>query len=99
VGQRPTVRVFPEAREELDAAAQWARAKVEAGAARIGVVVPELGQRRKEVARVFARTLHPGHNLPDAERRALPFNISLGAPLEDYPLVRAALSLHGARRR
>ena len=87
------LRVFPSAREELEAAAQWARAKLETGAARIGVVVPELAERRKEVARVFARTLHPGHNLPDAERRAPPFNISLGAPLADYPLVRAALSI------
>jgi probable DNA repair protein len=86
-------RVFPSAREELDAAAQWARAKLEAGAKRIGVVVPELGLRRKEVARVFARSLQPGHNLPDAARRALPFNISLGAPLADYPIVRAALSI------
>ena len=87
------LRIFPSAREELDAAAQWARVKFEAGAARIGVVVPELGQRRKEVVRVFSRTLHPAHNLPAAERRALPFNVSLGAPLSDYPLVRAALSL------
>jgi len=93
VGQRPTLRVFPSAREELDAAAQWARAKFEAGATRIGVVVPELGLRRKEVARVFARSLQPGHNLPDATPRALPFNISLGAPLADYPLARAALSI------
>ncbi len=90
---KPGRRVFPSAREELDAAAQWARAKLEAGAKRIGVVVPELGQRRKEVARVFARTLHPAHNLPSAERKVLPFNISLGAPLADYPLVRAALSI------
>lgn len=87
------LRIFPSAREELDAAAQWARARVEAGAARIGVVVPELGLRRKEVVRVFSRTLHPGHNLPAAERRALPFNVSLGAPLADCPIVRAALSL------
>jgi len=93
VGQRPTLRVFPSAREELDAAAQWARARLEAGAKRIGVVVPELGLRRKEVVRVFARTLHPCHNLPGNERKALPFNVSLGAPLADYPLVRAALSI------
>jgi hypothetical protein len=46
---------FPSAREELEAAVSWARARLEAGAKRIGVVVPELGQRRKEVARVFAR--------------------------------------------
>ena len=81
------------AREELEAAAQWARARLEAGTRRIGVVVPELGQRRKEVVRVFARTLCPAHNLPGAERRSLPFNVSLGAPLADYPLVRAALSI------
>ncbi len=84
---------FPSAREELEAAASWARAKLEAGAKRIGVVVPELGQRRKEVARVFARVMHPGRNLPGAEQKALPFNISLGAPLADYPLARAALSI------
>jgi probable DNA repair protein len=108
---------FRSAREELEAAAQWARARLEASgtreasaqsgasaklddsasaaarAMRIGVVVPELGQRRKEVVRVFARTLQPAHNLPGEERKALPFNVSIGAPLADYPLVRAALSI------
>ena len=94
VGQGPTVRVaFRSAREELEAAAQWARARLEAGAKRIGIVVPELGQRRKEVVRVFARILNPSHNLPGEERKILPFNVSIGAPLGDYPLARAALSI------
>ncbi len=113
---------FPSAREELEAAASWARAKLKSftlpplpqrdrgtlGAeqragdkgtleaeqrVRIGVVVPDLGQRRKEVARVFARVMHPARHLPGAERKALPFNISLGAPLADYPLAHAALSI------
>jgi len=86
-------RVFPSAREELESAARWARAKLEGGAARIGVVVPRLGERRREVVRVFARTMRPDYNLPGREKRALPFNVSLGAPLVDYPLVRAALSI------
>jgi len=86
-------RVFASARSELDAAAQWARAKLEAGAQRIGVVVPELERRRREVVRVFSRVMRPDYNLPGAETRALPFNVSLGAPLSDYPLVRAALSI------
>jgi len=86
-------RVFTSAREELDAAAQWARARLEAGARRIGVVVPELGERRREVMRVFSRTMQPAHNLPGNERKPLPFNVSLGAPLADHPLVRAALSI------
>jgi ATP-dependent helicase/nuclease subunit B len=98
--------IFTSAREELDAAAQWARAQLEADLAaplpqeeragkrlRIGVVIPDLGERRKEVARVFSRVMHPGHNLPGAKPTAMPFNISLGAPLADYPLVRAALSI------
>lgn len=92
-GHGPTVRVFPSAREELDAAAQWARAKLEAGAARIGVVVPGLERRRREVLRVFSRVMRPDYNLPGREARALPFNVSLGAPLADYPLVHAALSI------
>ncbi|MEX0959515.1 MAG: PD-(D/E)XK nuclease family protein [Burkholderiales bacterium] len=96
---------FPSAREELEAAAQWARAKLEMHIApppgpdiadrslRIGVVVPDLGQRRREVARVFARVMHPSRHLPGATRPAVPYNISLGAPLDDYPLARAALSI------
>ncbi len=84
---------FPSAHEELEAAASWARTKLESGAKRIGVVVPELGQRRKEVARVFARIMHPARNLPGAGQTAPPFNVSLGAPLVDYPLAHVALSV------
>jgi probable DNA repair protein len=84
---------FASAREELERAADWARVKLEAGAKRIGVVIPELGQRRKEVARVFARIVDPAYNLPGAERKVLPFNISLGTPLADYPVAHAALSI------
>lgn len=84
---------FPGARDELEAAAQWARARLEAGARRIGVVVPELGNRRKEVLRIFARVLDPGFNVPGAERKPPAFNVSLGAPLADFPLARAALSI------
>ncbi|HXZ53404.1 MAG TPA: hypothetical protein VEH51_15515, partial [Burkholderiales bacterium] len=90
---RAARHAFPAARDELEAAAQWARARLEAGAARIGVVVPELGARRKEALRIFARVLEPGFNLPCAQRNAPAFNVSLGAPLADFPLVRAALSI------
>ena len=70
---------FASAREELEAAARWARARLEAAHAnhdgdkpdariaprRIGIVVPDLQMRREEVARVLSRTLTPGHGLPD----------------------------------
>lgn len=84
---------FPSAKLELESAARWARARLEQGRARIGVVIPELQQRRKEVVRVFSRVMQPGYNLPGLEKTALPFNVSLGQPLADYSLVAAALDL------
>lgn len=84
---------FPSARYELAAAANWARARLEEGRKRIGVVVPDLEPRRREVVRVFARAMHPGHALPSADRVPRPFNLSLGEPLVDYPLVAAALGI------
>src|SRR3989442_1504490 len=84
---------FPSAKHELETAAKWARARLEEGKQRIGVVVPELGQRRQEVARVFSRVMQPGYNLPGQAKAPLPFNISLGRPLSAYPLVDAALGL------
>lgn len=84
---------FASAREELEAAANWARRQLEQGAARVGVVVPDLGQRRREVARIFTRVMQPDRHLPGAPRRAPPFNISLGEPLAGYALVHAALGV------
>ena len=55
---------FASAKLELEAAAKWARARLEEGKTRIGVVVPDLGKRRAEVVRVFSRVMQPGYNLP-----------------------------------
>jgi ATP-dependent helicase/nuclease subunit B len=87
---------FASAREELDAVARWARARLETCGnpeLRIGIVVPDIERRRKEVARILAQTLVPGFNLPGAAAQPMPFNISLGVPLADYALVHAALGL------
>jgi probable DNA repair protein len=82
---------FASPAEELEAAAAWTRARLEAGARRIGVVVPDLAQRRREAARVFARVLCPDRALAPASGRALPFNLSIGEPLAAWPLVAFAL--------
>jgi ATP-dependent helicase/nuclease subunit B len=78
---------FASPRDELEAAAKWARARLEEGKHRIGVVVPELALRRREVARVFARTMGTPAGSP------LPFNLSIGEPLAGFPVAAAALSL------
>jgi len=84
---------FPSAKHELEAAAKWARARLEEGRKRIGVVVPELGQRREEAVRIFSRVMQPGYNLPAKAGTPMPFNVSLGRPLAAYPLVHVALDL------
>lgn len=81
-------------RAELELAARWARARLEAArpgeAPRIAVVVPDLAQRRREAARVFSRVLHPSGAPAD---RAPLFNVSLGEALSRYPIVDAALAI------
>ncbi len=95
---------YPSAKHEIEAAAQWARARLEEMSEnrgqspispRIGIVVPDLGKRRAEVQRVFSRVMQPGYNLPSqaGTQLPMPFNVSLGKPLHSYPLVGAALNL------
>src|SRR5688572_23941922 len=84
---------FPSAKHEIEAAAKWARARLEEGKKRIGVVIPELSQLRSQVVRVFSRVMQPGYNLPGAAKTPMPFNVSLGKPLSSFPLVHFALDL------
>src|SRR3954447_13045818 len=84
---------FASAKLELESAAAWARARLEQGSRRIGVVVPELQQRREEVVRMFSRVMQPGYNLPGLEKATLPCNVSIGQPLAQYALIGAALDL------
>ena len=84
---------FPSAKHEIEAAAKWARARLEEGKTRIGVVIPELSQQRSQVVRVFSRVMQPGYNLPGAPKTPMPFNVSLGKPLSSFPLVHFALDL------
>ncbi|MEO5694500.1 MAG: PD-(D/E)XK nuclease family protein [Usitatibacter sp.] len=79
-------------KDEITAAASWAHARLAAGGEkppRIGVVVPDLARSRERVRRTFAAAMNPGHVLGLAS--PLPFNISLGAPLSEFPLVGDAL--------
>ncbi|MFZ0663198.1 MAG: PD-(D/E)XK nuclease family protein [Acidobacteriaceae bacterium] len=80
-------------RDEITACGWWAREIVEANPeARVGVLVPDLGAMRSEVERVFRRVLMPGtDNIFSSQ--AMPFEFSLGQPLADTPVVRAALLL------
>jgi probable DNA repair protein len=88
-------RVEPDSpRRELEAAARWARSRLEhaaeagAGTPRVAVIVPELAKRRAEVERIFTRTFAPASGEAGAY-----FNLSAGEPLASRPMVDAALAI------
>jgi ATP-dependent helicase/nuclease subunit B len=89
------VRVaYPDAEQELTAAARWARALMETGApGRIGVVLPDVDKRRSAVDRVFRSVLAPASLLPGEPLPAGLLNISAGMPLLDYEAIAAAFAL------
>ncbi|MBI5611483.1 MAG: PD-(D/E)XK nuclease family protein [Gammaproteobacteria bacterium] len=86
-----TARVgYDDRRAEIHAAAAWARAALESGQTRIGVVVPDLAAQRAAVVRLFDEALLPAALLAGADV-VRPYNVSLGEPLAAWPVIHAAL--------
>jgi probable DNA repair protein len=84
-----------DAAAEFDAAARWAAAWLDRDpAARLGIVVPDLEQRRAQVRRAIERVLLPAAGFtggPLPESRA--FEIAEAPPLAERAIVVAALDL------
>lgn len=80
--------------DEIVAAAQWARARLDANpAARIGVMAPDLAAHNRVIRRVFDDVLFPDSVLPGHEELARPYNVSLGEPLALQSLVGTAFAV------
>ena len=80
-----------DARDELQRMADWVAARLAANPdARIGIVVPDLGARRRAVSRALDAALTPDALLA-APDRARPYTVSLGGSLADAPPIMAAL--------
>ena len=88
-------RAYADSHAEIRAAANWAREALEKNPeARVGLVVPAVGELRAELWRVFSETFHPSSLLPPFPEPPLrAFNLSLGESLSAQPLVRAALDV------
>lgn len=83
-----------DARHEMRLAAGWARRILEQRPeARIGIVAPDLAARRSALASTLGKTLDPAALVPGAPMAPRPWNISLGQPLRDHPVVATALRL------
>lgn len=78
--------------DEVRAAAEWCRELLlQDGSLRIGVVVPDLSERRGMVERMFGDVLDPAANLEECDALSGVFDVSLGVPLVDVPVVRAGV--------
>lgn len=84
---------------EIRIAAEWARRILQNDpeaayrSFRIGIIVPDIKNLRSHVERVFAEVFHPQTWLrPDQDSKRL-FNISLGLPASDYPIIQSALQI------
>ena len=81
-------------RDELTRAFAWACAKARADPiASIGIVIEDLATRRGEVRAIAEEILCPPLQWPGQEDTPRPYNISLGEPLAEVPLVDVALGL------
>ena len=80
--------------EELRTAALWARRKLEENTrASIGIITPGLRTLREKIETIFDECLHPENRLLANPRSATCFEISLGRPLDEHPIVRCATRL------
>lgn len=80
--------------QEIQAAALWSKQQLEQNpAAMIGIIVPNLGQSRDQVERIFVEVFEPLAALPNQPRYTLPFNFSAGTPLATTPIIAATLDL------
>lgn len=80
--------------QEIRSAARWSKAQIEQNPeAMIGIIVPNLGQCRDQVERIFVDVFEPLALLPDQPRYTLPFNFSAGTPLGTTPIISATLDL------
>ena len=85
---------LPDNEAEIREATWWARSILrENPEARIGIVVPGLEGMREKVLTTFEQVLHPEAALSPQESPERAFNISLGEPLSQQPLIRCALLL------
>lgn len=77
---------------EIKAAANWARQRLESSpGSRIGIIVPDLEALRSKVENVFLSVLQPDLIPAGAPARRRAFELSLGRPLSEYPVIATAL--------
>jgi probable DNA repair protein len=90
----PTLHIAEDDATELQVAARWAHSLLQANPqASIAIIVPNIADRRPAIDRVFGPILAP-EALPITAPPAAPvYEFSLGRPLAELPMAKAALDL------
>jgi probable DNA repair protein len=89
-------QAFTDTREEIRAAALWARKQIEADeTGNIGIIVHNLQALHSQIENIFDDVLLPGATLVNVETQPRPFSISLGRPLHRYPVIDTAMTILG----
>ena len=90
---------FADAGEEIRAAAVWARGCIEEkDGISVGIITPDLRKLRTRIRYIFEDVLAPGNLRYRDVAAPLPFSISVGQPLADYPLVNAIFPILGLNK-
>ena len=90
---------FAGADEEIRAAAVWARGCIEEkNGVTVGIITPDLRRLRTRIRYIFEDVLAPGNLRYRDAAAPLPFSISAGQPLVDYPLINAIFPILGLNR-
>lgn len=83
---------------ELRTMALWAKKCLDENEnTQIACVIPELNQLRQQTIRIFTEILAPKSLLSVSQNSTLPFNISSGRQLNDYPIIHNALAILSIR--
>ena len=91
---RRSLTVAANERDEMEAAARWARGILETRPeSRIAVIMPGLESQRSEIDRVFREVLAPETEDIRVGSESAPYEFSVGVPLAETPMVASALDL------
>lgn len=91
VAKNIQIHSLTDLKEEALYCARWVRATYKIGKS-IGIIVPELEQYRQCLHKELSANLTPSSIYP-WENCELPFNISLGTPVSDEPMIQVALNV------
>lgn len=83
---------YADCQDELRQCAGWVRRLLEQSRERIGIVVFDMNSYQRPLQRIFREELTPAALLPDADNEKA-FNLSLGTPLAQEPMILAAFEL------